>query len=97
MKPQVWATEGNKGGSGEASTGNVYQRSPAHYMVSECGLCKKVEQQVAHVCRFINLNKTYPKDLYLLPNIDQLVNNAFEFKMWSFVMPLLGIFSRECI
>ena len=33
---------------------------------------------------FTNLNKVCPKDLCPLPNINQLVDNAFEFKMLSF-------------
>ena len=33
---------------------------------------------------FTYLNKAYPKDIYLLPNIDHLVDNAFGFGMLSF-------------
>ena len=33
---------------------------------------------------FTHLNKTYPKDSYMLPNINQLVDNALGFVTLSF-------------
>ncbi|RDX62188.1 hypothetical protein CR513_59499, partial [Mucuna pruriens] len=39
-----------------------------------------------HICTdYTNLNKAYPKDLYLFPNIDRLVDRAFGFTLLSFM------------
>ena len=39
---------------------------------------------------FIDLNKVYPKDNYLLPSIDQLMDSTAGHKLLSFMDAFLG-------
>ena len=47
-------------------------------------LVKKLNGSWQMCIDFINLNKACPKDSYLLPSIDHLVDNASRFEILSF-------------
>ena len=54
-------------------------------MVGQHGSGKEEEWEVANVCRFHRFFKTCPKDPFLIPRIDQLVDAMIGHPQMSFL------------
>ena len=53
-------------------------------------MVKKANEKWRMCVDFTNLNKAYPKDSYMLPRIDQLVDSIAEHKLLSFMDAFSG-------
>jgi len=70
--------------------GKLHPKSCLHYMASKYGDGEEVKCKGRMCVDYTDLNKVCPKDIYLLPSIDRLVDNTVEYKLLNFLYAYYG-------